>query len=99
MHNVLTTTSGFRQPGYFMTVEPGLAFSSSLASYTISAPLRLQAATRPNFLGQPVSSDFTRHLLVATVTFKFGGKRGEAAADLGAGSPEAPVAAGAQGRN
>lgn len=88
VHNVLTATSGFRQPGYFVTIEPGLAFSTSLASYTLSAPLRLQAGTRPNFTGAPVSSDFTRHLFVATVTFKFGGKKG-AAADLGAIGAEA----------
>ena len=85
--NVFGRTSGFRQPGYFITVEPGLAFSTSLASYTISAPLRVQAGTRPNFLGAPVSSDFTRHLLVVGVTFKFGGNRASAPG-LGAGAPE-----------
>jgi hypothetical protein len=83
VHNVLTDTIGFRQPGYFITVEPGLAFSTSLANYTISAPLRVQAATRPNFLGSPVSSDFTHHLLVASVSFRFGGKKA-AAPPLGA---------------
>ena len=88
VHNVLTGTSGFRQPGYFVTVEPGLAFSTSLANYTISAPLRVNAATRPNFLGSPVSSDFTHNLLVFGVSFKFGGKKA-APADLGANSPEA----------
>lgn len=97
VHNVLTQTIGFRQPGYFVTVEPGLAFSTGLANYTISAPLRVQAATRANFLGAPVNSDFTRHLLVASVTFKFGGKKA-APADLGANSPEAVAASSAAGK-
>ena len=98
VHNVLTRTIGFRQPGYFITVEPGLAFSTSLADYTISAPLRVQAATRPNFLGSPVNSDFTHHLLVVSVSFRFGGGNKPAAADLGAGSPEALAAVGAEGK-
>ncbi len=98
VHNVLTATSGYRQPGYFVTIEPGLAFSTSLASYTLSAPLRLQAGTRPNFLGSPVSSDFTSYLFVVSVSFKLGGGKKPAAADLGAGSPEAQAAAGAEGK-
>ena len=88
MHNLLTATSGFRQPGYYVTVEPGLVFSTSLANYTISAPLRVQAATRPNFLGSPVSSDFTHYSLVGSVSFKFGGNR-KPAPDLGVNAPEA----------
>ncbi len=91
VHNVLTRTIGFRQPGYFITVEPGIVYGTRLATYSISAPLRLNAATRANFLGAPVSSDFTRHLFVATVTFKFGGNKA-APADLGANSPEALAA-------
>jgi hypothetical protein len=64
VHNVLTRTIGFRQPGYYITLEPGVAFNTSLASYTVSVPLRLQAGTLNNFLGSPVSSDFTRYSLV-----------------------------------
>ena len=64
VRNVLTGTSGFRQPGYFVTVEPGILFNTRLASYTVSAPLRVQALTRANFLGQMTSSDFARYQLV-----------------------------------
>ena len=73
VHNVLTGTSGFRQPGYFVTVEPGLEFNTRLASYTVSAPLRVQAGTWANFLGQPVSSDFSRYQLVFGVSLNLGG--------------------------
>src|ERR1019366_9694772 len=97
VHNVLTGTTGFRRPGYYVTVEPGLVFSTSLANYTVSAPLRVQAGTRPNFLGSPISSDFTHYTLVFSVSFKFGGNR-KPAADLGVGSPEAKAAAGAEGK-
>jgi hypothetical protein len=58
----------------------------------------VNAATRPNFLGAAVSSDFTRHLLVFGVSFKLGGGKKPAAADLGAGSPEALAAVSAQGK-
>jgi hypothetical protein len=73
VRNVLTGTSGFRQPGYFVTVEPGLAFNTHLASYTVSAPLRVQAGTRANFLGQPTNSDFARYQLVFGVNLNLGG--------------------------
>ena len=97
VHNVMTRTIGFRQPGYFMTVEPGIVYGTKLATYSISAPLRLNAGTRPNFTGAPASSDFTRHLLVFGVNFRFGGKKASPA-DLGAGSPEAVAAATAVGK-
>jgi hypothetical protein len=72
VHNALTGTSGFRQPGYFITVEPGLAFNTALASYTVSAPLRVKAGTLSNFLGQPVSSDFTRYQIVLGMNLNLG---------------------------
>jgi len=46
------------------------------------------AGTNNNFLDQRISSDFTRYSIVASVTFKFGGKR-EPVADWGATGPEA----------
>lgn len=92
-HNVLTRTIGFRQPGYFVTVEPGISFSTSLASYTVSMPWRVRAATIDNFLNRPVNSDFTRHMLVIGVEFKFGGRKEKLpSADLGINSPEAVAA-------
>lgn len=100
VHNVLTRTIGFRQPGYYVTVEPGLIFSTSLANYSVSAPIRVQAATRPNFAGAPVNSDFTHYSLVFSVSFKkfSPGKKSESA-NLGANSPEALSAARAADTN
>ncbi len=83
VHNVLTGTSGFRQPGYLVTVEPGLEFNTRLASYTLSSPLRVQAGTWSNFLGQSVSSDFARYQLVFGVSLNLGGWiKSEAAQDV-----------------
>ena len=92
VHNVLTRTIGFRQPGYYVTVEPGLAFSTKWANYTVSSPIRVTAATRPNFTGAPVSSDFTHYSIVGSISFRFGGNKA-AAPSLGADSPEAINAA------
>ena len=87
VHNVFGSTIGFRQPGYYVTVEPGLSFDTKLASYNISVPLRVYQTTFANFLGSPANADFARHMLVVGVTFNPGGRKKEEA-DLGAAAPQ-----------
>jgi hypothetical protein len=79
VHNVFGKTVGYRQPGYYVTAEPGVSWAMGRAVYSISAPVRMWAATKNNFLGQHASSDFTRYSLVGSVSFKFGGKARESA--------------------
>lgn len=71
--NVFGRTEGFRQPGYYTTLEPGIGWSVGKASYTFSVPWRLWAGTQNNFLNQRASSDFARYSLVGSVSFRFGG--------------------------
>jgi len=67
-------------------MEPGIGWNTSLASYSISVPLRMFAGTRPNFLGSKISSDFTRYSIAASMSFKFGGNE-PAPPALGAEGP------------
>jgi hypothetical protein len=79
VHNVFGKTEGYRQPGYYVTAEPGVSWVMGRAAYSVSMPLRLWAGTKNNFLNQRASSDFTRYSLVGSVSFRFGGKAREAA--------------------
>lgn len=83
VHNVITKTEGYRQPGYYVTAEPGVSWVMGRAAYSLSIPLRMWAGTKNNFLGQRASSDFTRYSLVGSVSFRFGGRPRESAAQAG----------------
>jgi len=72
VHNVFGPTTGFRQPGYFVTVEPGLNFDTKLATYSFSVPLRVAQKVEAS-LGSPKASDFAPHLILVSVSFNFGG--------------------------
>ena len=50
VYNVLTSTSGYRQPGYLVSLSPGMAWDAGYATYYLSVPLRLH---------QYVGLDFT----------------------------------------
>jgi hypothetical protein len=79
VHNVFGPTAGYRQPGYYVTAEPGITWVLGRAAYSVSVPIRTWAATKNNFLNQRASSDFTRYSLVGSVSFRFGGKSHEPA--------------------
>lgn len=95
-HNVFGPTMGFRQPGYFVTIEPGFNFDTSLASYNVSVPIRAYATTLPNFLGAPINSDFTHVQVMVGVTFNLGGRKKPKAASGGAQSSLESGAGGAK---
>jgi len=83
VYNVLTSTSGFRQPGYFVTVNPGLSWDTRFASYNITVPLRVHQYVGPDFTGSPKNSDFTKTQFQVGVMFHLGGGRHESPGDLG----------------
>lgn len=86
VHNVFGPTTGFRQPGYLVTVEPGLNFDTKLATYSVSVPLRVHEYVEPS-LGLTRNSDFAQHLILVSVTFDFGGHK-KSAVDSGAAEPK-----------
>ncbi|MBI2815609.1 MAG: hypothetical protein HYX72_01590 [Acidobacteria bacterium] len=75
VHNVLTQTIGFRQPGWFFTIEPGLNFATKLASYNVSVPIRVRQNVQPDFLGIPKNSDFAHLQVRVGVMFQLGGRK------------------------
>jgi len=81
VHNVFGPTYGYRQPGYFVTMEPGVGWNMGRINYNFSVPLRMFAGTNNNFLGNRISSDFTRYSLVLGMSFKFGGNAPAPSAD------------------
>jgi hypothetical protein len=85
VNNVFGSTIGFRQPGYFVTVEPGLNFDTKLATYSISVPLRV-AQNVEHSLGISRNSDFASSLILVSVSFNFGGNK-KPADDSGAAEP------------
>jgi len=86
VHNVFGPTTGFRQPGYFVTVEPGLNFDTKLATYSFSVPLRVAQKVEAS-LGSAKASDFAPHLILVSVSFNFGGNR-KPETDLEPAKPE-----------
>lgn len=73
--NVLTGTQGFRQPGYIVTILPGLAYNTNFASYSISVPVRMYANILPNYLGSQEDANVAKTSLQVGINFHLGGKR------------------------
>jgi hypothetical protein len=67
INNVFGPTSGFRQPGYYVTVEPGLNYETRLALYSVSMPLRVAQKVEAG-----KASDFAPALVEFGVNFKLG---------------------------
>lgn len=70
--NVFGPTVGFRQPGLLFTVEPGLNYDTRLATYSVSIPIRA-AQDAESSLGYARNSDFTKTMLLVSVSFNLGG--------------------------
>lgn len=82
VHNVFGPTTGFRQPGYYVTVEPGINFDTHVATYSLTVPLRAYQNVE-NSLGFKRNSDFAHHMLVFGVSFNLVGNRKPAAEAAG----------------
>jgi len=74
VYNVLTTTSGYRQPGYQVSVVPGAAWDAGFATYYISIPIRAHQNVEPDFTGSPKAADFAKASVQVGVQFNLGGK-------------------------
>jgi hypothetical protein len=73
--NVLTGSEGYRQPGYLVTVNPGLSWSTKLGSYFISVPVRLYGHIKKDFSGAQQSGNLNKTSLQFGVNFHLGGKK------------------------
>ena len=75
VYNVLTDTSGYRQPGYQVTVHPGLAWDMGFATYYITVPVRMHQYVGRDFLGNQRAADFAKTSLQVGMQFHLGRKK------------------------
>ena len=71
--DVFGDTTGFRRPGYFVTIEPGLNYSTEKATFALSFPTRVHQYVQDS-LGAPRDSTFADYLVEFSVSYRFGGE-------------------------
>jgi len=74
-YNVLTGSEGFRQPGYLVTLNPGLSLNTQLASYFIGVPVRVYGYIGQDFSGAQQTANLNKTSLQFGVNFHLGGKK------------------------
>lgn len=84
VRDLIGGSSGFRRPGYVVSVEPGLSYVLNRFGFTLNVPValyrnRTQSVTDMETeieTGQPRHGDaaFADYLISAGVTYRFGGK-------------------------
>lgn len=72
--DVFGDTAGFRRPGYYVALEPGINFSYGRGTYAISVPVGLQENVQPS-LGFARDSTFASHIILLSATYRFGGSQ------------------------
>jgi hypothetical protein len=73
--NVLTGDEGYRQPGYIVTLNPGLSFNTKPATYFISVPVRVYGHIGKDFTGTQMTANLNKTSLQFGVNFHLGGKK------------------------
>ena len=73
--NVLTGSEGYRQPGYLVTLNPGLSLNTKLASYSINVPVRVYGGILKDFSGTQQSGNLNKVSLNIGVNFHLGGHK------------------------
>ncbi len=73
--NVLTGSEGYRQPGYLVTLNPGLSLRTKLGSYFLTVPVRVWGGILKDFTGTQQSGNLNKMSLQFGVTFSLGGKK------------------------
>jgi hypothetical protein len=76
VYNVLTTTSGYRQPGYMVSVHPGLAWDMGFSTFYVSVPIRVRQYVGTDFLNNQRAADFAKTSLQIGMQFNLGGRKG-----------------------
>ena len=74
-YNILTGNEGFRQPGYLVTVNPGLSLRTKYATYSIGAPVRVYGYVGKDFRGIQQTANLNKTSVNFGVTFNLGGKK------------------------
>jgi hypothetical protein len=74
-YNAFTGSEGFRQPGYLVTLNPGLSLNTQLASYFIGVPVRVYGYIGQDFSGAQQTANLNKTSLQFGVNFHLGGKK------------------------
>jgi hypothetical protein len=81
VHDVFGETDGFRRPGYYLTLEPGLNYATGRTTWFLSVPFRVHQNVKPDANGVAKDSTFADHMVLVGVTYRFNGNY-EAAAPV-----------------
>ena len=74
-YNILTGNEGFRQPGYLVTVNPGVSLSTKYATYSMGVPVRVYGYVGEDFRGVQQTANLNKWSINFGVTFNLGGKK------------------------
>lgn len=72
VNDVFGATNGFRRPGYYLTLEPGLNYSNGRATFALNVPFRVHQNVKDS-LGFRRDSTFADHVLLLSVSYRFHG--------------------------
>jgi hypothetical protein len=74
-YNVFTGDQGYRQPGYIVTLNPSLSWSTKLASYSVGVPVRVYGYIGTDFSGTQMTANLNKTSLNLSANFRLGGKK------------------------
>jgi hypothetical protein len=69
--DALGDTAGFRRPGYYVALEPGVIYGAGRTTLYLSVPIRVHQNVQPS-LGFPRDSTFAGHMLLAGASVRLG---------------------------
>jgi hypothetical protein len=69
--------SGFRRPGYFAAIEPGVNYARGRTILSFSAPIRIHQNVKADVFGIRRDSTFADHMFLITATYRLGGNYGD----------------------
>ncbi|MBF8269967.1 MAG: hypothetical protein HW411_1278 [Gammaproteobacteria bacterium] len=71
VNDAIGDTIGFRRPGYYVTLDPGINYSTERATFTFTVPTRVHQYVEDSF-GAVRDSTFADHLIEFSVSYRFG---------------------------
>jgi hypothetical protein len=74
VHDVFGPSPGFRRPGYFAAVEPGINVGKGNAVFALSVPLRIHQNVKDDTFGLKRDSTIADHILIMSLTYRVGGE-------------------------
>jgi hypothetical protein len=72
VHDAFGETAGFRRPGFYLTMEPGVIFSKGRGTVSFGVPIRVHQNVKRS-LGFVRDSTFADFMMLGAATFRFGG--------------------------